>query len=122
MNREQRRRATKKVIKEIHKIKRYGASEEDIKAIAKETYKESFIKMREEVTEEARIDFMLGALALPMLVLINHFWKSSYKQKIPKFTELLLEYFQDWENGLITNEKLAEDLWEYGGVRLERNK
>lgn len=122
MNRTQRRMATKKAMKEIHKTKRYGASEEDIKAIANETYKESFIKMREEVTEEARIDFMLGALALPMLVLMDHFWKNSYKQKIPKFTELLLEYFQDWENGLITSEKMAEDLWNYGGVRLERNK
>ena len=124
MNRTQRRLAMKKAmneVKEYRKEKRYGASEEDIKAIANETYKESLEKMRKEIEEEARIDFMLGALALPMMVLMNHFWTKSYAQKIPKFTELLLEYFHDWENGLITDEKMAKDLWEYGGVRLERN-
>lgn len=79
-------------------------------------------KLRKEIIDEAKIEFMLGSLALPMMVLMDHFWKSSYRQKIPQFTELLLEYYQDWENGLLDSDKMAEDLWNYGGVRLERNE
>lgn len=37
---------------------------------------------------------------------------------IPKFTELVLEYYERWQNGELDMEKLKEDLWEYGGVKL----
>ena len=114
MNRSQRRLAEKQNPK-------LALSKEDVKRIADKAWKDEVSALKKEIYEEARIEFMLGALALPMMVLMDHFWQKSYAQKIPKFTELLLEYFCDWENGLITNEKMAEDLWNYGGVRLERN-
>lgn len=114
MNRSQRRLAEKQNPK-------LALSKEDVKRMADKAYKDKVYALKKEIYDEARIDFMLGALALPMMVLMDHFWTSSYRKKIPKFTELLLEYFYNWENGLITDEKMAEDLWNYGGVRLERN-
>ena len=114
MNRAQRRLANKQKPK-------YNVSRAEIEKMAGEAWEAKNKNLHREIEEEAKIDFMLGALALPMMVLMDHFWQKSYAQKIPKFTELLLEYFHDWENGLITDEKMAEDLWNYGGVRLERN-
>ena len=29
-----------------------------------------------------------------------------------------LEYYERWQNGELDMEKLKEDLWEYGGVKL----
>lgn len=114
MNRAQRRLANKQKPK-------YNVSRAEIEKMAGEAWEAKNKNLYKEIEEEAKIDFMLGALALPMMVLMDHFWQKSYAQKIPKFTKLLLEYFYDWENGLITDEKMAEDLWNYGGVRLERN-
>lgn len=115
MNRAQRRLANKNNPK-------YSVKKSEIKSLAKKAFQEDVDRLKEEIYEEARIDFMVGALALPMMVLMEHFWQKSYAQKIPKFTELLLDYYNNWEAGIITDEKLAEDLWNYGGVRLERNK
>lgn len=114
MNRSQRRLSNKNNPK-------YNVSKNDIKSLARKALQDDIDRLKKEVYDEARIDFMVGALALPMMVLMDHFWQKSYAQKIPKFTELLLEYYSDWEAGIITDEKMAEDLWNYGGVRLERN-
>lgn len=114
MNRSQRRLSNKNNPK-------YNVNKSDIKSLARKALQADADRLKKQVYEEARINFMVGALALPMMVLMDHFWTKSYAQKIPKFTELLLEYYNDWENGIITDEKMAEDLWEYGGVRLERN-
>ena len=51
-------------------------------------------------------------------VLMDHYWTKSYAKRIPKFTELVLEYYERWQNGELDMEKLKEDLWEYGGVKL----
>ncbi len=38
---------------------------------------------------------------------------------IPEFTEYVLEYYEKWQNDELDMDKLKEDLWVYGGVRLE---
>lgn len=115
MNRVQRRLANKNNPK-------YSVKKSEIKSLAKKSFQEDVDRLKEEIYEEARIDFMVGALALPMMVLMDHFWTKSYAQKIPKFTEILLEYFHDWENGLLDSEKMEEKLWEYGGIKLLRDE
>jgi hypothetical protein len=113
MNRSQRRLSNKSNPK-------YTTSKSEIQSLARKALQADIDRLKKEVYDEARIDFMVGALALPMMVLMDHFWQKSYARKIPKFTELLLEYFSDWENGIITDEQMVEDLWNYGGVRLQR--
>lgn len=115
MNRVQRRLSKKKEPK-------YNLSKTEVKSLAKKAIANDVDRLKKEIYEEARIDFMIGALALPMIVLMDNFWTKRYRKKIRRFTELMLEYYQDWEEGIITSEKMAEYLWEYGGVRLERNR
>lgn len=31
---------------------------------------------------------------------------------------MVLEYYERWQNGELDMDKLKEDLWEYGGVKL----
>ena len=65
---------------------------------------------------------MVLLLTLPLEVLMDHYWQKSYAKRIPKFTEQVLEYYERWQNGELDMDKLKEDLWEYGGVRLEESK
>ena len=115
MNRAQRRLSKKKEPK-------YNLSKTEVKSLARKALANDVDNLKKEIYEEARIEFMLGALVLPMIVLMDNFWTKRYRKKIRRFTELMLEYYQDWEEGIITSEKMAEHLWEYGGIRLERNR
>ena len=76
-------------------------------------------RVREEARDEAIGIAMVLLLTLPLEVLMDHYWQKSYAQRIPKFTELVLEYYRRWQDGEIDIEDLKKDLWEYGGVRLE---
>lgn len=58
-------------------------------------------------------------LTLPLEILMDHYWTKSYVKRIPEFTNYILEYYKKWENGELDMEKLKQDLWDYGGVRLE---
>lgn len=58
-------------------------------------------------------------LTLPLEVLMDHYWPKSYAKRIPEFTEHVLEYYEKWQNDELDMDKLKEDLWVYGGVRLE---
>lgn len=61
---------------------------------------------------------MVLLLTLPLEVLMDHYWTKTYAKRIPRFTELVLEYYERWQNGELDMDKLKEDLWEYGGVKL----
>ena len=41
-----------------------------------------------------------------------------HAKRIPKFTDLVLEYYERWQDGELDMDKLKEDLWVYGGVKL----
>ena len=41
------------------------------------------------------------------------------RKRIPEFTEYVLKYYEKWQNDELDMDKLKEDLWVYGGVRLE---
>jgi hypothetical protein len=77
-------------------------------------------KLKKEAAEEAINTAMILLLTLPLEVLMDFYWKKSYAKKIPEFTEHVLDYYNKWENGELDMEKLQEDLWIYGGVKLEK--
>lgn len=78
--------------------------------------------MKKEITEDAINTAMILLLTLPMEVLMDHYWTKTYAKKIPEFTDHVLEYYRRWQDGEIKLEDLQKDLWEYGGVRLEKGK
>ena len=83
---------------------------------------EQIDNMKKEITEEAINTAMILLLTLPMEVLMDHYWTKTYAKKIPEFTDHVLEYYRRWQDGEIKLEDLQKDLWEYGGVRLEKGK
>ena len=104
MGRAERRRAQK--LKQKEKTTTYNLT------------KAQLIRVKQEATDDAVNTAMVLLLTLPLEVLMDHYWTKSYAKRIPKFTERVLEYYERWQNGELDMEKLKEDLWEYGGVKL----
>ena len=117
MNRAEKRRKDKAAAKSA-KTATYNFTKEQIDAMIQSELDKRLELLREDCVADA----MLLMFTLPMMVLMDNFWKKTYARKIPEFTELLLQYYQDWEGGKLDMNKMKEDLWVYGGIRLERNK
>lgn len=111
MNRAERRRA--KCQAQKNPVLQYSP-----KRAREELHSEANAMMGKLKADMVQTAFTL-MMALPLEVLMNRYWKKTYQKRLPKFCEDVLEYYEAWEDGLIDIEKLKEDLWEYGGVRLE---
>ena len=107
MTRAEMRRAARE---ESKKTKTYTLTEEQIQII------------KQEATTKAVTEAMILLLTLPLEVLMDHYWKKTYDKKIPEFTNYVLEYYEKWQNGELDMDKLKQDLWEFGGVKLERKE
>lgn len=117
MNRQQRRAAERRDQKSKTKI--YTLTDAQLKAYAREAVEKELKDHHEEMMNEAINQAMVLLLTLPLEVLMDHYWKKSYEKRIPEFTNHVLEYYEKWQNGELDMEKLKEDLWTYGKVRLE---
>ena len=97
----------------------YNLTQAQLDAIVREKIGNELKLIKEEATNEAISTAMTLLLTLPMEVLMDHYWQKSYAKRIPGFAEHLLEYYEKWQNGELDMDKMKEDLWEYGGIRLE---
>lgn len=116
MNRAERRRLEKAKAK---RAVTYNYKEEDLKNHVKDIVQRETSRERAEMVEDAVNQSMLLLFVLPMKVLMDFYWKKSYEKRIPEFTKHLLDYYSMWQNNELDMEKMKEELWEYGGVRLE---
>lgn len=96
----------------------YNLTKAQLDALVKEQIGEELKRVKQEATDEAVNTAMVLLLTLPLEVLIDHYWPKSYVKRIPEFTNYVLEYYEKWQNGELDIDKLKEDLWEYGGVKL----
>ena len=55
-------------------------------------------------------------------VLMDEYWKKSYAQKLPGFTDKVIEYYEAWQDGKLSLDEIKDKLWKYGGVRLKAEK
>ncbi len=117
MGRAELRRAQKQ--EKRAKTATYNFTEEQLNALIQEKIGKIIEKTKQEAMEEAVNTAMILLLTLPLEVLMDYYWKKSYEKRIPEFTQHVLDYYTMWQNGEIDMEKLKEDLWEYGGIRLE---
>ena len=117
MNRQQRRATERKEQKA--KVKTYNLTEAQLQTYVKQAIEKEHKNNNEEVMNESINTAMILFLTLPLEVLMDHYWPKSYRKRIPEFTKYVLEYYERWQNGELDMDKLKEDLWEYGGVRLE---
>lgn len=98
----------------------YNLTKAQLETVIREQIGTELEKVREEAKNEAVNTAMILMLTLPLEVLMDHYWKKSYARRIPEFTNYVLQYYRMWQDGELDMEKLKADLWEYGGVRLER--
>lgn len=105
MNRAERRRAGKK-----DKVVTYNLTQEQINRI------------KQEASKEAIDTAFTLMLALPLEALKDKYWVKSAKRRLPKFLDNVLSLYDSWNKGELTIEELREDLWEYGGIKLEAPK
>lgn len=115
MTRSERRRRERE---EKKKTVTYNFTKEQLEEFAKD----KIVKMKQEATDDAVNKAMILMLSLPLEVLMDHYWPKTYASKIPEFTKHVLDYFRMWQDGELDINKLKEDLWEYGGVRLEETE
>lgn len=116
MNRAERRRAQKNEQKT--KTATYNLTKEQLDAMVREKIGDELAKAKQEAADEAVNTAMVLMLTLPLEVLMDYYWKKSYAKRIPEFTTHVLEYYEMWQNGELDMDKLREDLWVYGGVKI----
>lgn len=108
MNRAERRRAEKQAQKA--KTVTYNLTQEQINQI------------KQEARDEAISVAVTLMLSLPLKVLKDKHWVKSAKRRLPKFLDNVLSLYDSWSKGSLTIEELREDLWNYGGIKLEAPK
>lgn len=116
------RAENRRAMKAKTKTATYNLTEEQIDLIVRERIGKMLEEAKQQATQEAVNTAMVLLLSLPLEVLMNHYWKKSYAKKIPEFTNYILEYYRMWQDGELDIETLKDDLWEYGGVRLEERE
>ncbi len=120
MNRQQRR-ATERHDQKA-KTKTYNFTEAQLQVYVRNAIEKELKEQHEDMINDSVNTAMILLLTLPLEVLMDHYWQKSYRKRIPEFTNYVLEYYEQWQNGELDMDKLKEDLWEYGGVRLEAQK
>ena len=99
----------------------YNLTKAQLDAMVREKIGDKLEEVRQQATDDAVNTAMILLLTLPLEVLMDHYWPKSYEKRIPKFTAHVLEYYERWQNGELDMDKMKQDLWEYGGVRLEKS-
>lgn len=117
MGRAELRRAMKNEKKA--KTATYNLTKAQLEAIVREKIGDELERVRREATDNAINTAMILLLTLPIEVLKNHYWPKTYAKRIPEFINYVLKYYEMWQNNELDMDKLKEDLWEYGDVRLE---
>lgn len=80
---------------------------------------ESANKKADELQRIAKEKAFLYMLAIPLNVLVNDYWEKSAKKRIPKFIEDVISLYEAVQEGVVTDEQLADLLYEYAGVKIE---
>ena len=84
---------------------------------------ENAIKDRlEEIKSESVDTAMMLALTLPLQVLIDYYWTDLNErvrfEELSMFADRLVDYYEKWQNGELDIQKLTDDLWTYGGIKI----
>jgi hypothetical protein len=71
-------------------------------------------ELEKESTERA----FLYMLAIPLNVLVNDYWPKSAKKRAPKFIEDVIKLYEAVQDGIVSDQELAELLDNMAGVKI----
>lgn len=97
----------------------YNFTQAQLDALIQEKIGAKLEQSKQEIYEQTVNTTLALLLGLPMKVLIDDYWKKSYRQRIPVFVDKVLEYYDQWQDGKLDISKLNKELWDIAGIRLE---
>lgn len=97
----------------------YNFTQAQLDALIQEKIGAKLEQSKQEIYEQTVNTTLALLLGLPMKVLIDDYWKKSYRQRIPGFLDKVLEYYDQWQDGKLDISKLNKELWDIAGIRLE---
>ena len=113
MNRAERRRQAKA---QKRGEATYSVSKNGLRKLTHEVAEEQIAAVKSEAVNEA----LILMLYFPMHVLLTDYWSKSFRQKIPSFIDKVLSLYSDFQDDKITMDEIETELWEVGGVRLQK--
>ena len=102
-----------RVKQQLKRARKAGISPMDfarMQAIAEHEAK----KAEDQAIEKA----FLYMLAIPLNVLVNDYWSKSGKKRAPKFVEDVLSLYEAVQDGIVSDEELAELLEDMAGIKI----
>lgn len=115
MGRAEFRRAKRE--QEKAKTVTYNLTKEQLDNMVDNMVNERLAKTNKETADTVIDTIAVLIFTLPMQVLKDYYWPKSYKKKLPEFTDHLVEYFEKFQNGELSMDKLKEDLWNDTGFK-----
>lgn len=99
---------------QIQRMRKMGFNNNQIGVVL-----ESANKKADELQRIAKEKAFLYMLAIPLNVLVNDYWEKSAKKRIPKFIEDVISLYEAVQEGVVSEQQLADLLDEYAGVKIE---
>ena len=116
MNRAELRRNQKKNKKDNHATFNFTQAQMDAAIMKALTPKLEAIQKKAE--ENALETAMSLTLMIPLKILMDHYWTELNDERLGDFADYLIEYYEKWLNNELDTDKMQEDLWTYGGVKI----
>lgn len=102
-----------RVRSQMNRAKKAGMSSVDLLRV-REAAKKEAQRMEQQATERA----FLYMLAIPLNVLFNDYWEKTAKRKAPKFIEECMKLYEAVQDGIVSEQQLAELLDDLAGVKI----
>lgn len=100
---------------------RYNFTAEEVDNLVRQRAEKMLEQLQVEALEDGIGAAMVLLLTIPMVILRDEYWPKTYKQKLPKFGDQIIDMLNKWEDGEIDLEQLREDIWNDAGLRFERD-
>ena len=99
---------------QIQRMRKMGFNNNQIGVVL-----ESANRKADELQRIAKEKAFLYMLAIPLNVLVNDYWEKSARKRIPKFIEDVISLYEAVQDGVVSEQQLADLLNEYAGVKIE---
>lgn len=106
--------AKSRTFHQMKQMKKKGYSATDL-CLLREIAKKNAERLEVQATEKS----FLYMLAIPLNVLVNDYWQKSAKKRAPRFLNEVIKLFDAVQEGVVSDEDLADLLKMYAGMTVE---